>query len=211
MRQFFCVVLLLISFHVAFSQTIGGEVIAGMNVAQVDGDEVVGYRKVGLNAGVGAILNIKNSWYVSIETLFSQKGAFKKYPPSSDTDYPYYDLRLNYAEVPLLFHYNDKNKMIFGVGASYGRLVSIKEIEHGQEINWQTSRGPYSNDDFNVLLDIRIPIYKSLLFDFRYAYSLSKIRTRTFTTATETWTRDQYNNLVTFRLMFVFGGKNKNE
>lgn len=188
-----------------FGQSIRGELIAGCNLAQVDGDEVVGFKKIGGNFGVGAMLPFNDHWAISIETLFNQKGAYKKYPVEYDTlDYPYYNLKLNYAEVPILFHYNDKDVMTFGGGFSYGRLVFMQETEHGQVVDWQTRTGPYDRGDWNFLIDVRFRMYKNLHFNFRYAYSLNKIRTRTFSNASGTWTRDQFNNMLSFRIMFVF-------
>lgn len=188
------------------AQSIRGQIITGFNLTQVDGDEVVGYKKIGANLGVGAMLPLgQSSWVISIETTFNQKGAYKKYPVEYDTlPYPYYNLRLNYAEVPIMMHYNDKDQMVFGLGFSYARLVSMKEIEHGSQVDWNTPTGPYNRGDWNLLLDVRFRIYAGLHFNMRYAYSMAKIRTREYTNATGTWTRDQFNNMLSFRLIYVF-------
>lgn len=197
--------LTLVSFE-AKSQSIRGELITGFNLAQVDGDEVVGYRKPGFNGGVGAILPIGGQWSISIETLLSQKGAYKKFPfeYNDSLGLPYYNLRLNYAEVPLMLHYNDKNKLIFGLGFSYGRLVDMTEIEHGKDVGWTTANGPYKIGDWDILIDLRFKMFWRMYFNFRYAYSVAPIRERTYTSGVNTWTRLQYNNMLTFRLLFVF-------
>ncbi len=202
----FTMALLMLFSFVAQSQSIKGELITGLNLSQVDGDEVVGYRKLGFNTGVGAILPIGGQWSISVETLFSQKGAYKKYPLeyNDSLGLPYYNLRLNYAEVPIMLHYNDKNKLIFGLGFSYGRLVDMTEIEHGQDIGWASANGPYSIGDWNILLDLRFRMFWRLYFNFRYVYSMAPIRERTYTSGVNTWTRQQYNNMLTFRLLFVF-------
>lgn len=192
------------------SQNIRGEFISGFNLAQVDGDEVVGYRKIGFNGGVGAALPLGRNWFVSVETLFNQKGAYKKFPPNNNNPgLPYYNLRLNYAEIPLLIHYNDKDQITAGMGVSYGRLVSMRETEHGVLIDWPTSTGPYSSEDFNILVDFRFRAFWKVHFNFRYAYSISKIRTRYYDNGASTWERDQFNNLLSFRLVFVFNEKLK--
>lgn len=192
------------------AQNIQGEFIGGFNLSQVDGDEVVGFRKIGLNGGVGAALPLGKSWFVSVETLFNQKGAYKKYPPNTNNpNLPYYNLRLNYAEIPLLIHYNDKDQVTAGLGISYSRLVSIRETEHGVLIDWPSSTGPYKSEDFNFLIDFRFRAFWKVHFNFRYAYSLGKIRTRDYDNGTNTWSRDQYNNLLSFRLVFVFNEKLK--
>lgn len=192
------------------AQNIRGEFIGGFNLSQVDGDEVVGYRKIGFNGGVGAALPLGKNWFVSVETLFNQKGAYKKYPQNStNLNLPYYNLRLNYAEIPLLIHFNDRDQITAGLGVSYGRLVSMRETEHGSLIDWPTSTGPYKSEDFDILVDFRFRVFWKLHFNFRYAYSISKIRTRYYDNGVNTWTREQYNNMLSFRLIFVFNEKLK--
>ncbi|HBG71358.1 MAG: hypothetical protein A2W93_13955 [Bacteroidetes bacterium GWF2_43_63] len=192
------------------AQNIQGEFIGGFNLSQVDGDEVVGYRKIGFNGGVGAALPLGKSWFVSVETLFNQKGAYKKYPPNSNNlNLPYYNLRLNYAEIPMLIHYNDRDQITIGLGLAYSRLVSMRETEHGVLIDWATSTGPYKSEDLNILVDFRLRAFWKVHFNFRYAYSLGKIRTRDYNNTVSTWSRDQFNNLLSFRLVFVFNEKLK--
>ena len=65
----------------SFSQHILGAISAGINLSQVDGDQVYGYNKVGLNIGPSAIIPFgKNKqWSVTLELLFSQLGSRQKY------------------------------------------------------------------------------------------------------------------------------------
>jgi len=186
-----------------------GAVMGGMNISQVDGDEVYGYHRVGGHLGLAAILPIKN-WDITLETVFNQKGAFEdeQYEDSARMLNGKYDLRLNYIEVPLMFHYTDKKLISAGAGFSWGRLVSYKEIEHN---GWQepySDSVPFNKNDFNVLVDLQIRVYKKLKFNIRYAYSIVPIRERIFTNPytieDDSWTRQQYNNMFTFRVVYVF-------
>jgi len=186
-----------------------GAVMGGMNISQVDGDEVFGYHRVGAHLGAAAILPIKN-WDITLETVFNQKGAYEgiQYVDSARQLNGKYDLRLNYIEVPLMAHYTDKKMISAGLGFSWGRLVSSREIEHD---GWQAPYSdsvPFNKNDFNILVDLQLRVYKKLKFNIRYAYSLVPIRERTFTNPyeieQEPWTRQQYNNLFTFRLVYVF-------
>ena len=204
----FLFMLLLFGFNVieVKAQIIKGEAILGMNLSQVDGDEVFGFKKVGLNVGAGVMIPIGGNWDVSLEALYSQKGANQKAQYSDSTKNGAYRLNLNYAEVPVLVMYTDKEFISGGAGFAWGRLVGVKEWEHGQLIESTTvNGGPYSKNDFSILADVRIRIYKQLKFNLRYQYSLVKIRTREFgNISTGFWERDQYNNLISFRLIWVF-------
>ena len=200
-----------------------GAVVGGMNISQVDGDEVYGFKKVGGHFGLAAILPIQKKWDITLETVFNQKGANEK---SQYTYWHYdtisgildstlytgaYNLRLNYVEVPLMVHYTDRQKYTVGAGFSYGRLVSSKEIEHDGNIPPYSDTVNFNKNDFDVLLDLQIRVYKGLKFNVRYSYSMVAIRERTFHDIIyeqkAPWIRKQYNNMLTFRLVYVINEK----
>jgi len=187
-----------------FAQNIKGGIALGLNASQVDGDEVYGYHKYGLNIGPFAIIPVyKNLFSISLETLYNQKGSYQR-PQYNDSLSGEYKLILNYVDVPVLFRYTDKDVFTFGTGFSWGKLVDFKEWEHGRRVNWNTPNGPYKTSDVNVLIDVQFKLFTGLSFDFRYAYSVAKLRTRTFLTGQ---IRKQYNNIISFRLVYVFKDK----
>lgn len=201
-------------------QIIKGEAIAGINLSQVDGDEAYGFHKIRPNVGVGVMIPFgkKGKWDVTIETLYSLKGAYQK-PQYIDTLNSgevltgEYKLHLNYFQIPALVLFTDKELITVGAGFSWGRLVGVKEWEHGQRVDSTTlDNGPYNKNDFSILGDLRIRIWKALKLNLRYEYSLVKIRTREFTNrAGDSWTRNQYNNVITFRLIYVFNEQRSRE
>ena len=119
------------------AQIIKGEVFVGGNACQVDGDECYGFRKFGVHAGAGALIPVYTSPSVSLdvglEVLFNQKGAYKKRAYTSNSTFPYaYNLKLNYAEIPLMFYVTDKDRYTLGVGFSYGHVVYLDEKQNGE-------------------------------------------------------------------------------
>jgi hypothetical protein len=194
------------------AQMIKGYVAGGFNLSQVDGDEAYGYNRFGGNIGVAAMIPLGKNFDVSLETSFTQKGAFQKPQYKSDSLNGAYELRLNYVEVPVLIHYTDKDFITIGTGFSWGRLVGASEFEHGYQTATTAANGVYSPDDFSVLVDLRMRMADRLKFNFRYQYSVAKIRTREFTNlANQTWIRDQYNNLLTIRLIYMFNEPQGNQ
>ncbi len=190
------------------SQIIKGQLIAGLNMTQVDGDEVYGYKKPGLQLGLGAMIPFGDKWDLSIETIYNEKGARQKaqYPMLADSTNGAYSLYLNYLEVPVLVHFTDKELITVGTGFSWGRLITAREYEHDRQTNTDAQNGVYNPNDFNILVDLRMRLYKQIKFNFRYAYSMAKIRTREYSTNTgsgSTWSRKQYNNMLTFRLVYM--------
>ena len=135
--------LLLLAFMVAtptllHAQIIKGEVFLGGNACQVDGDECYGFRKFGVHAGAGALIPLTNWMDVGLEVLFSQKGAYKRDTIVSNSTFPYaYNLKLNYAEIPLMIYLTDKDVVSVGIGVSYGRVVGLTELMNGEPSNYE--------------------------------------------------------------------------
>lgn len=192
--------------NAASAQRIMGALIAGVNATQVDGDEVFGYHKFGLNLGAAAIIPLKGNWSISIENIYSEKGAHQRaiYNDSLDGSY---DLKLNYLDVPLLVQYTDKGIITFGMGASWGSLVKISEQRNNRPISATTlTSGIYNRSDIDLLLDVKFRLVKRLHFDVRYAYSLKPIATREVIDSKTGYPniRNQYNGMFTFRFFYVF-------
>ncbi len=132
------IIVLLLSFTIAApgllrAQIVKGEVFVGANTTQVDGDECYAFRRFGVHAGAGAMVPITNWMDIGLEVLFSQKGAYKGDSINQHLGLftGTYDLRLNYAEVPLMVYLTDKDRFSVGIGVSYGRLVGLKESING--------------------------------------------------------------------------------
>jgi len=205
-----------------FSQHILGAVSAGINLSQVDGDEVYGFKKVGFNGGPSVIIPFgkDKKWSVTIELLYSQLGSRQKSVyGASDTIrdstragfYDGYRLSLNYVQVPVIVHFTDKRFIAGGLGFQYGQLVGVTEYEDYNDLRGfvrskTTLQGPYTRSDLQALADVRIRVYRGFWFNVRYSYSILPIRTREFVNPFfgNTWLREQYNNVITFRFTYIF-------
>ncbi len=218
---------LLLWLPVLQAQRFKGELIAGFNATQVEGDMVAGYKKLGGNLGMGVMLpfqfNRKSDdkvWAVSMEMLFNQKGSHQRnntgltYSDSSRTEFFFdsvckYDLRLNYVSIPVMLHYLDMHTgWTFGVGVAYNRLFGVQEVENGYRTTTSLSSGTYDLQELSVMLDVRFRIYRQLKLNFRYEYSMFPVRTRTFYfrdgMPVDPYVRKQYNNVLTLRMIYVF-------
>ncbi|MDX9907378.1 MAG: outer membrane beta-barrel protein [Bacteroidales bacterium] len=227
LRYLFIIGLVMASVFSADAQRFLGFAGGGMNLSQVDGDEVVGYNKAGGHLSLGVSLPIRKKWDVTLETVFSQKGAREKaqyihtitdstvVPVKTQTYTGEYTLKLNYVEVPLTAHYTDKEKYTVGMGFSYGRLVNSKEIEHGGNIAPYSDTVKFRYNDWNVIFDLQFRIWKQLKGNIRFNYSIFPIRERVYKDVIygirDPYERKQYNHLFTVRLIYFFNEKyNKN-
>ncbi|MBO7469028.1 MAG: outer membrane beta-barrel protein [Bacteroidales bacterium] len=207
--------------NVARAQIFLGEAFVGYNICQVDGDQIMGYFKKGVNIGVGVITPIWTkdnfSLELSLEVLYNQKGAKqgKKYSDgqidsiTGITITGAYNLSLNYGEVPVMLYFTDKKLVSAGIGVSYARLMQVKEYEHGIDTHVTATSGEFKRDEFNILADVKLRVYKRFKLGFRYSYSLTPIRTREYFNVQHEslGTFKQYNNMFTFRLTYVFNEK----
>ena len=205
MRTYFYYFFLILLPSFVIGQNIKGALVGGINATQVDGDEVYGYHKIGFNAGAIAIVPFTKNFSVSIETSYSQKGSNQKARFADSIHNGEYKLILDYVEVPVLFHYSDKDLIKVGTGFSWGKLVNFKEWENSGRVNWSTPNGPYKRSDVDVLIDLQIKLFTGFHLDIRYMYSVGKLRTRTFQYPLGApFTRKQFNNDLAFRLIYIF-------
>lgn len=208
------IIICIIPISKIYSQRIMGEAIFGLNMTKVEGDLInngsLKFQKPGLNIGVGAIVPIGEKFSINLQTLFSQKGAYKKYGTHPDSALPYYKTRLDYAEVPLLIHYHDKNGISFGTGISYSRLVRAQWTVNGKEISNSTNDGYFARDNFDWIADFKLRIWKNLEANLRYQYGLNSIwdgaeEDLLTTQAGDTQNTNQRHSVLTIRAIWVFG------
>jgi hypothetical protein len=193
----------------ARAQMFKGEIIGGFVKSQVDGDEAYGFKKYGLTGGVGVVAPVYKNWSLSLETLYAQKGSKQRALYNDSLDGSYF-LKLDYVEVPFMIQYTDRRMVSAGAGVSLGRLVNLEEYRHGYRIDSVTMESKiFSPTDWNAFGDLRVRLYKTLILNARYSYSLSKISTRVVTDSMtgKPNKRDFYNNLWTIRLIWMINEK----
>ena len=211
-----------------------GSAIAGVNFAQIEGDGVHGFYKVGFNGGLGLTLpvNEKQTWQVSLELLYTQKGSLKKCIPGSfdtaryapsmyldvDRTVPWDStikckIALDYVQIPLMVRYEEMySGCTFALGFAWGRLVRAKETYNGFARTTTVRSGTYRTSDWSVIADINIRLYKNLSLDFRYEYSIRPTRIMDFTyvLTDNSMISETYkfrNHMISTRLVYYFNEK----
>lgn len=110
-----------------------GYASGGLNLAQIAGDMMAGYDKVGANAGVGAFIMYKPNFSNSIEISYSMRGAqiamFNKKPER------FINYKMDYVQIPLMFNYHDGKVGIFSAGFTLARLIRSQYIVDLEELN----------------------------------------------------------------------------
>ena len=213
-----------------------GSIIAGANFAQIEGDDVHGFYKVGFNGGLGLTLpvNRKQTWQVSIEMLYSMKGSVKhcqkgyfnldNYAPSMFTDVDWSvpldstvkcNITLDYVQIPVMVHYEERySGCTFGLGFAWSRLVRAHEVYNGYTRTTTARSGTYKKSDWSIIADINIRLYKNLNLNLRYEYSLVPIRVMQYEYVLNDQqhtivpeTHKYHNNMLSARLIYYINEK----
>lgn len=114
----------------AHAQTFEGGLVLGFNMSQLDGDDLVGWNRIGFNAGGRVAITPYEKWKFNLDILFSQKGS----SAAPDQISSYDKVRLNYVEIPIQVNYMDwldENgfyRLHFLAGFSYSQLVGFQVL-----------------------------------------------------------------------------------
>lgn len=184
-----------------------GGIVAGMNVSTVARDNFGGYHLPGLNAGAIVYWRFATPVAMSLELLYSQKGAKgvnTSYSPYAGSYYEKYTMRLNYVEVPLILHYFISPRYQIGGGASYNALMSSKETyETIYPVYIDPDLHPFEKYEIDLIANGSMMLYKGLMLNVRYQYSVTPVR-KSFYVPIGLGAGDQHNNMFTFRLAYLF-------
>ena len=179
--------------------------VLGSNFTQIDGDNFAGYHKVGLNVGGIGYAQLRKHLALSYEILYSQKGSksdITRYATDSNIVITKYDIKLNYAEIPIMINYFDSRKSHFGIGLSYSQLVSSSEsLTTIPATNIDLTKYPFKKQNLDFLVGAQLHLYKGFFLNFRFQYSITPVRSN----VPPDFSRSQeYSNMFAVRLMYLF-------
>ena len=182
--------------------------VGGLNFTQVDGDGYRGYNKIGYSGGAiiylpfGYMENmpIEGTLALSMEISFTQKGSKGK-DPIPNTGVLSQDIKLQYAEVPILLNFfRGSRKSGFGAGFSVGYLATSEELIDNGSGTVLKNALPFKKFDFNFVLAGNIHLYKGFFLSPRFQYSLLSVRNNNSLYGGR---NQQFNNVVSLRLMYL--------
>ncbi|MEX0811549.1 MAG: outer membrane beta-barrel protein [Chitinophagales bacterium] len=100
-------------------------IIAGFNAAQVEGDDIKGYRKLGANVGGGVLIYLPKDFSLGFEILYSMKGA--RSSTNQAVNFGDIKIDMDYIDVPIFANYTIEDRLILGAGFIVNTLVRYRE------------------------------------------------------------------------------------
>ena len=197
---FFSLVVTFISFETKAQQRFKAGIKAGLSTSQVDGDTYSGYNKAGFIGGAFIRAQLNEKWTAQFEIVYIQKGAKHNANPEKG-NFDYYYLGLNYVEVPVLFQYHQK-KFTYELGPGFGYLIKEEELFNFQNL---TGIYPFNKSEIGINVGVSYTILTNLDMNWRYSYSITPARPHA-SGATRWYNPGQMNNVLSFTLMYQFGG-----
>lgn len=187
--------LLLLLFPQALKgQSFNGGFLGGISASQISGDNLSGFNKAGIYAGLFVNRYINPRFGFQMELDFIQKGSRKNPDPEKD-DFESYILRLNYIEIPLLFKYEQSRTFSFEAGLAFGVLLS--SFEEANEGMATVPSKEFEDMEFSILGGFYYQFVKGSKFSLRYSNSLMPVRDHA-SGQTYRLNKGQYNSVLMF-------------
>lgn len=173
--------LLLCSAFPLTAQRFGAAAVVGVNAAQIQGDELAGYNKLGIHAGLRGMINLTDRTRVSTGILYSEAGSQSRVFAGNLEAIR--KISLQSIEVPLLFSYLDWEheefeyyRIHFQGGLSYCRLLRATAEE--STYTDIVERGLFVDNSVNYTLGATYMINSTWGVTMRYTRALHRIYDR---------------------------------
>ncbi len=167
----------LISASPIAAQTFQGSAVLGFNLAQIDGDDLYGYNKVGLSGGFKLTSPVHRIVDVSLEMLYSERG--------STAGFGFSGLgvtSLKYLELPMMvvvkdWHIEDGDyfKVSAHGGLSLGYLFDVSS-ENGQ---YAGDIDNFKRIDLSYFVGVNYRFNRRLGFTLRHTRAFTSLLTST--------------------------------
>ena len=187
------------------AQSFNAGIQGGLTGTQVTGDQLSGFNKAGLFAGLFVNHEAGRLGDLQMEFNFIQKGSRKNAQPDKGI-YDSYLMRLNYLAVPVFYRFNIKSPLTIETGLEFAYLISAKEFDEQGQVYPDPSVPYFRSFDLSGFAGLGVAINDRWRFVFRYSYSIIPIRPRPSggNYYYAYWNAGQYNSvlLTTFQYQF---------
>lgn len=156
-------------------QAFEAKLIGGLNASQLEGDNLSGFNKVGIHAGLGIIYPLpKNA--VSVELLFNQKGSSAK--ANINTGTLRQNTNLNYVQIPILYHINswyNEGEEYYQIDINAGLYAARLFGVSSSNLSIGNLTDQFKKQDIGLVIGANYRFSSTLSVGLRYDQSFVKI------------------------------------
>ncbi|MFH2095180.1 MAG: outer membrane beta-barrel protein [Bacteroidota bacterium] len=170
---------------------------AGLVASQVDGDRYSGYQRLGMQGGIFSSFTIGEDMFGKIEIKYMQKGS-KRVDQKNGV---YFELKLQYIEVPVLAGYQIDEKFSVEAGPGLGYLIKAEEDRDGAGF---TEADPaFESYEICGILGLNYELNDNIIANVKASYSMLPVRPHP---GNQTYYMDKgnYNNLICASVYYRF-------
>lgn len=164
----------------AEAQRFGARAVLGLNASQIAGDQLAGFDKVGITAGLKGTALLAEKTDLNVEFLYSVRGSRPDiFNASVDPDI---EITLQYLDLPVYISYHDWPdeegdfyKAFALAGLSYGRLIEASTFDQYNEVDadLDTLVDEFNENDISWLLGFGFRLSQRFAISFRYTRSIN--------------------------------------
>lgn len=193
LRYLFTLALCVAGIATSLAQTFQASALAGVNITQIDGDDLRGFSQFGFNGGLRVVAKLGDRWRVGPEILFSQIGSRRGGNEFNASNFD--RVRVNTVEVPFMLYYKDW-KFTAEAGLFYQRLINYR-IEDSAGFNI-TDDIPFRDDFYGIQLGGTFYATENWGFNFRWSRHFSDLEANDGNLSL-------IGRSLTFRIIYTFG------
>ncbi len=180
-------------------------IVGGVNFTQIDGDDLIGYNKIGVTGGfmVEIGLDEYERWSAVMEILYTQKGSRSTIRDNAID----LTITMDYAEIPLYVKYHDlRGGLSFGLGPLIARSVRNKFVIAGVDNTVSHFGGefPAKKWELGALVDVSY-MFSNFGLGFRFTNSITGVRTNCNSIIAPTQCLRQRHRTLALRGIFLLG------
>lgn len=161
----------------AKAQRFSGSAVFGLNLAQIDGDDLAGFSKLGLTGGFKLAYPLKENIDINMEMLYSQRGSTAGFGfGSSGVNF----IDLKYVELPLYVNIKDW----FIEDEKYHKVKAHAGLSYAYLFDVNSSNGILNNDidnykrhSISYMLGVDYAFNSKIALTVRYTRAINTIYT----------------------------------
>ena len=186
------------------AQNFGGGIILGLSTSQVGGDDLGGFNKAGILAGIFANKSISELLSIQMEMNYIQKGSNN--PDMNDyksKNVGKADISLNYIEVPILMQYQQNSTLKIEGGIQFANLINGYYNDSYGEITYSGTT-PFIKNDVGLLLGVDYKFSDNLSLNTRISNSILPIGKDDYNhpTTYNSKRKGKYNSVLSFAIHY---------